>query len=254
MPKPTKHQNYRFLPNLLTQASHIFILALSSLYAYSILSQRTPTLKEIAIMALLLPLSLFVSIHIRYFKLRGGIFTVIYPFQLKKKQYRFQDINDFTYKESFQESITLKNIRFQLKDGDSFSISNYDIWGIKRFLAFMENQPKPSDFRLPLLSPCGNYRIDIQSSEMRMSHWVDTPKLVEIATKEIFLDLQETCWHLAQLEWIENECLSLHLMHYPNGNSVLELSLDLANKKVLKPIGWDWSRIKKDLNFYRKSL
>lgn len=70
----------------------------------------------------------------------------------------------------------------------------------------------------------GRYRLDTVPREMRMSHWVHAPLLIDTETAEVLLDLRDGLWDLRGAKE-EGRAILLTLAHYPDGNKEYELLL-----------------------------
>ncbi|ERS10694.1 hypothetical protein Q668_03665 [Alcanivorax sp. PN-3] len=70
----------------------------------------------------------------------------------------------------------------------------------------------------------GRYRLDTVPREMRMSHWVHAPVLIDTETSEVLLDLGDSPWDLRGAKE-EGRAILLTLAHYPDGNKEYELLL-----------------------------
>lgn len=60
--------------------------------------------------------------------------------------------------------------------------------------------------------------------EMRMSHWIYAPKVEEVATQNVLLDLTGGLWNLVGASE-ENETLTLYLRKYPGVSEGVSISI-----------------------------
>lgn len=68
----------------------------------------------------------------------------------------------------------------------------------------------------PWFSPDGRYTVDVNSIEMRMSHWVDRPLILDEFTHQMVLDLGDCLWSVDHARWDEDSTrVSLSLRRYP---------------------------------------
>lgn len=78
-------------------------------------------------------------------------------------------------------------------------------------------------------SPAGTYVFSVYSTEVRMSHWIDTPTLLRAATGEVIFEFSSS-WSLDAARWQDETTVELRLRKYPGDHRppVLEAVLDLA--------------------------
>jgi hypothetical protein len=98
------------------------------------------------------------------------------------------------------------------------------------------------------VSPDGRYKLETDSMEFRMSHWVDRPRVSDLQTGEMILDLAGTEWDVMNFAWNEDGRLWMELRKYPGDCESISLYLYLAErhitcgffeseaKKVLRPL------------------
>jgi hypothetical protein len=76
---------------------------------------------------------------------------------------------------------------------------------------------------------CGGLlKVTTTPHEMRMSHWVYAPKVVNILTGEIVLDLTDGVWDLAGASEVDG-ALCLTLQKYPDGQHGYKLIINPAD-------------------------
>lgn len=77
----------------------------------------------------------------------------------------------------------------------------------------------------------GKLTLDINPSEMRMSHWVYAPVLINTETAEVLFDLSGKGWDFRSAE--ENgDDIILKLARYPDANNVFRLVLNISKDRA----------------------
>ena len=77
-------------------------------------------------------------------------------------------------------------------------------------------------------SPNRDYAVIFSPVEMKMSHWVNCPRLVFTRTQETILDLSSSSWHADQVIWRDDSCgVTLLLRRYPGDMPDVRLEVDL---------------------------
>ena len=84
-------------------------------------------------------------------------------------------------------------------------------------------------------SPDGNYRLVTDSTEFRMSLWVDRPRITDLRSGEMILDLTGTGWDVMNFKWKENGMLWMELRKYPGDCQSIAISLQLDAHLVTCP-------------------
>jgi hypothetical protein len=78
-------------------------------------------------------------------------------------------------------------------------------------------------------SPDGRYEVSFSHVEMRMSHWLDCPALLDTATGQALLDMGETLWSADCVEWApDSRRAMLVLRRYPGDAPAVTVAIDLA--------------------------
>ena len=86
------------------------------------------------------------------------------------------------------------------------------------------------------ISTDGANRVDLQSVEWSNSHWVNSPRVIEIASGRVVLDLWNTDWD-ATVTFLDGSVVRLDMIRYRRGgNASLELDL-AANTYRLQCVG-----------------
>jgi hypothetical protein len=79
------------------------------------------------------------------------------------------------------------------------------------------------------LSPNGRYKLILDATEVRMSHWVERPWVCELTSGAILLDLSNTLWHVDAFRWSEDSShLTLAMRRYPGDGPDVSLEIDLG--------------------------
>jgi hypothetical protein len=91
------------------------------------------------------------------------------------------------------------------------------------------------------ISPDGKYRIEFACNEMRMSHWVCAPKIIDTQTKAVILDLWHTSLWDGSASFTQQGEIILFLRKYPGTSPGIEikinpLTLTYVNKN--NPSAW----------------
>ena len=85
----------------------------------------------------------------------------------------------------------------------------------------------------PQFSPDRKYSIVFYPTEMKMSHWVNRPRLIHTLTDEVLLDLSGSLWHADEVVWDEaSKNVSLELRRYPGDVPGVRLNIDLEKLKT----------------------
>ncbi|MFC5408237.1 hypothetical protein ACFPMF_02875 [Larkinella bovis] len=77
-------------------------------------------------------------------------------------------------------------------------------------------------------SPNGTYTVLFDVFEVRMSHWLEVPRVVRVADQQPLFDLQGDVWSTSQVTWLTDSQLELQLRKYP-GLVSCALLLDFHN-------------------------
>ncbi|RYY81372.1 MAG: hypothetical protein EOO24_42250 [Comamonadaceae bacterium] len=83
---------------------------------------------------------------------------------------------------------------------------------------------------MQLTSPTGRYLIQVVAREMRMSHWVEAPELVDTVRGETLLCLQSGLWSLEAATWEGDTSVRMRLRRYPGASphAQVDLRVDCA--------------------------
>lgn len=97
----------------------------------------------------------------------------------------------------------------------------------------------------------GQIRVTAIPHEMRMSHWVYAPKVEEVATRSVLLDLTGGLWDLVGAKE-ENGVLSLALRKYPGNSEGITISVRKGEGLLyLKGRAYEAAALKKELESSR---
>jgi hypothetical protein len=84
-----------------------------------------------------------------------------------------------------------------------------------------------------LLSPIGGYAIHFVSSEMRMSHWIDSPVVIETASGLIFFSQADSLWSASGVKWREDsQRVVFDLLRYPGDAPSLRMEIKLPRQSA----------------------
>ncbi len=76
-------------------------------------------------------------------------------------------------------------------------------------------------------SPDGQYILHLSCNEVRMSHWICSPSLVEVATGRVLYKPGST-FDASTIKWSPDSCeLTLHLREYPGSRPGVNVRLRL---------------------------
>jgi hypothetical protein len=80
--------------------------------------------------------------------------------------------------------------------------------------------------RIP--SPDGVYTVLLVPVEMRMSHWLAQPWIVDTATNQTILDLTATLWSADTVRWADDSArVTLAMRRYPGDAPGVTVAIDL---------------------------
>ncbi len=95
-----------------------------------------------------------------------------------------------------------------------------------------ETKPKFPSARWDLksTSPGGRYQIRVYPQEMRMSHWVETPEVIDIVTNRCLFHPLDDNWSLISAVWQSESVVTLRMRRYPGTvePSSFEVQFDCA--------------------------
>lgn len=93
----------------------------------------------------------------------------------------------------------------------------------------MARSARPTINTMPLF--CNDrLRVEIFHSEMRMSHWIDAPRVLREADRTWLLDLADSVWHLVAAREDRDE-LVLSLQKYPDATVQHELRIRASDER-----------------------
>jgi hypothetical protein len=76
-------------------------------------------------------------------------------------------------------------------------------------------------------SPGGRYLVRVEQSEARMSHWIDTPRIIDVGSGEVVFVLRDTRWSLDAAEWMAEDHVRFTLRRYPGDHTPSAFVADL---------------------------
>ena len=71
----------------------------------------------------------------------------------------------------------------------------------------------------------GKLRLEIEESEVRMSHWVNAPRLIMALTGDVLFDLTQSLWDIENAQETDGVLL-LTLREYPGTHGSATLAVD----------------------------
>jgi hypothetical protein len=77
----------------------------------------------------------------------------------------------------------------------------------------------------------GEIQVSVEPHEMRMSHWVYAPKIADVSSGRVLLDLTGKLWDLMDITETD-DALSLRLRKYPGDRPEVNLQMQ-RNGRVL---------------------
>lgn len=75
-------------------------------------------------------------------------------------------------------------------------------------------------------SPDGRIRIEYESHEMRMSHWIRVPHVFDVPSGRLIYKPESGIWD-GEHEWGESGKVTLHIARYPDAGNRVSLHFDL---------------------------
>ena len=84
------------------------------------------------------------------------------------------------------------------------------------------------------ISPTGRYMVQIFPWEVRMSHWIETPQLLDTHTQQRLISFEDSTWSLNQADWQSNSVVKLSLRRYPGNHtpSSVEVLVDCEHDRA----------------------
>jgi hypothetical protein len=76
-----------------------------------------------------------------------------------------------------------------------------------------------------ITSPDGLYKVEFDEREMRMSHWVCSPRIIDVNSNKVLLDLWNTQWD-AEVSFEDSGEVLLSLRHYPGNISGFDVHIN----------------------------
>jgi hypothetical protein len=85
-----------------------------------------------------------------------------------------------------------------------------------------------SDPAIKSTSPGGRNIIRVHSQEMRMSHWVDTPELIDTVANRTLFAPKDSNWSMDSAVWRDASVVDMVLRMYPGAHSPIKATFDCA--------------------------
>ena len=106
---------------------------------------------------------------------------------------------------------------------------------ISEFLPTRSDRPRSPHYRR--ISPDGSIRVDTTAVEWGNSHWVHTPRVIDLASGRVILDLDNTDWD-ATIDWPGPRRVSLDFRRYHfSGDLTIELDLARETYRITREPG-----------------
>jgi hypothetical protein len=80
------------------------------------------------------------------------------------------------------------------------------------------------------VAPDGSLKVDLEGAEWSNSHWVYSPRVEEIASGRVWLDLWGSDWH-ASVSFPRARAVKLNLQRYHAGGAAIDAELDLGSEQ-----------------------
>lgn len=74
--------------------------------------------------------------------------------------------------------------------------------------------------RIVAASPSGRYEVRSHAWEVRMSHWIESPSIVDQQASAVVYAPQDASWSLEQAGWESDSVVRLELRKYPGGKGM----------------------------------
>ncbi len=87
----------------------------------------------------------------------------------------------------------------------------------------------PDDQKFP--SPTGSYFFFISPWEARMSHWIESPELLDSISGTPILRFQDPNWSLDHAEWLSESIVKLQLRKYPGDHTPSSFAVTIDCEK-----------------------
>jgi hypothetical protein len=78
----------------------------------------------------------------------------------------------------------------------------------------------------------GRLAITVEPREMRMSHWLYAPRVVDLQHQKVLLDLSESLWDLLGTADETSNGIELVLRKYPGDRASVRLSVELDSGEL----------------------
>jgi hypothetical protein len=93
-------------------------------------------------------------------------------------------------------------------------------------------RPEPIDAdgcELRCTSPNGRYVIYVHAHEMRMSHWIFTPEMVDSTTRRVLFRPHDDAWSLDAALWQTPSLVAMTLRRYPGDHAPIAATFDCSS-------------------------
>ena len=84
------------------------------------------------------------------------------------------------------------------------------------------------------ISPTGRYMVQIFPWEVRMSHWIETPQLLDTHTNQRLIAFEDSNWSLDRADWQSNSVVKLSFRKYPGNHkpSIVDAIVDCQHDRA----------------------
>jgi len=78
-----------------------------------------------------------------------------------------------------------------------------------------------------LVSPDRRFTIEITAWEARMSHWIETPKILDTKTGFLVFSFADGSWSLDRATWTSANVVQLLLRKYPGNHTPTDVTCEI---------------------------
>ncbi|OWY25543.1 hypothetical protein C7N43_20295 [Sphingobacteriales bacterium UPWRP_1] len=83
----------------------------------------------------------------------------------------------------------------------------------------------------PVFSPDGRYKVVFSGIEMRMSHWIDSPMIMETATNTLLYTPGNNLWSADTVKWSpDSRYVVMRMREYPGTKKGFTLTFDVVTE------------------------
>lgn len=89
----------------------------------------------------------------------------------------------------------------------------------------------------PSRSPSGRYEVRFDGIDVRMSHWIERPILIDLETGQVLVSLADTSWSADQVRWVEDGVVELTMRRYPGDHEPATVVARLSAREAIATVG-----------------